>query len=142
MEWQSFSSVLSVSLSARCTAHVHVNTQFSLFFPLKAAIVSIFVSTVDHMTVCTRKWFLVVMPAQRIIRLGSFPMQSFIAYFSSLFWFYGLQLYCFGSLSPLSSVLFPDVTSCWFIFLAKEFEQPTVNYLLSTTRQTKLATSW
>lgn len=57
-----------------------------------------------------------------------------LASFSSLLWFYGPQLYCFNSVLPLLSTLFPFTTcSC---FQQKSSDKPTVHYLPSNKQQT------
>lgn len=45
---------------------------------------------------------------------------------SSLFWFYGLQLYCFGSLCLFS----------YHLLQMQQADKPAVHYLLNTKQQT------
>lgn len=45
---------------------------------------------------------------------NSAVLQRFLVSLGSLFWFYCSQIYCFGSVSLLSSVLFPAAASCCF----------------------------
>ncbi len=78
---------------------------------IKAALINIFILPVDQMVMYNAK---VVTrsdkPTKKYYPTLQFPsaVWRFIVSFSSLFWFYGLQLYCFGSFSPLSSELFPS----------------------------------
>lgn len=59
----------------------------------KAALINVFISTMDKMHVCKVKGVLIMMNGQRIIYIFFCCPQlwSFLAYFSSLFWFSGLQ---------------------------------------------------
>ncbi len=73
-----------------------------LAFCLKAALINIFMLT---------KWLRLLWKLLLMGRITTlqFPsvLWSILASLNSLFWFYGLQLYCFGSVSLLTSTLFP-----------------------------------
>lgn len=103
------------------------------FFPLEAAIVNIFVSKMDNLTVCESNWTVAMTNPQRIITgFCSFPQpqRTLKAYFSSLFWFYDPQLYCFGSLIALICVV--------SLASSRNPMDWRLRYLLSIKQQTKL----
>lgn len=82
---------------------------------LKAAIISIFMSTMHHMTMCL--WYTVARSDKRTANCHptvQFPSHlcSVSVCFSLLFWLHGPQMHCFGS--PLSSVSFIITAGSYF----------------------------
>lgn len=72
-------------------------------------------------------YMLLVLPAENYLPTLHFPTaQRFSGSFSSLFWFYGAQLYYFGSPS--------SVSSAGSYFQRKSSDKPTVPCLVITKR--------
>ncbi len=95
-----------------CSFYVSVST-YSFPFPstLKLLWSTYFVSTMDHMTVYEK----VVACGDKdkrelsLFSIVSLSHKELTACYSSLFWFYGLKLFSFGSFSLPSSLLFADI---------------------------------
>ncbi len=111
-------------------AHLFAYIKYPLKWIIKAALINIFILTTNKWLHVMWKVLLVVMNLQRII---TFPQLCVLASFRLLFWFYSPQIL-------LSSTLFPDAAGSCFQW--KNSDKLTINHLLSTTQQTKLATSW
>ncbi len=142
------------SMTFRLRLHIYADLVIIMGFKLhtiaytclcsifKAALINIFVLTIDQMTLCNVKGVPGSdEPTENYHPTLQFPsaLRSILASFSSLFWFSGPQLCYSGSLSPLSSILFPVAAGVLF---SKGALILYATCPARDSRQAKLVTSW
>ncbi len=86
----------------------------SIWLVFKAALINIFILTMDQKTVQLERGAHELTENYHTTLQFPSALWSVLLSLSSLFWFYGPQLYCSDSVSPLSSTSFPAVAGSCF----------------------------